>query len=282
MIPGPIPGDSVLTQLRNKSSTSPNGLDTLARKKSCGTFSIMTESVGDKKPKPKNPKGNDIRDFYNKMTPEERKAFYIQAEEKRRLRRERNTKVLNEARQKAKDILPELLAQELLMSNDQDYTPRGETLEKLRGLLDAGLTMEEMRKKHFHSMSDAGWEKLTKFLFKHHIHHAEDLGLDIITVRNRHRQILKTRIREIERDLKLLRKQEKIPPLGLRQMKAEAEAELMKLEMDVAKNLHGIGVVGDKAKAASIHVHLSTPRPSQKDITPAKASLADLVSGSSD
>lgn len=230
-------------------------------------------------------KTNNIGDWYNNLTESEKANFHAVRKEKKKATEDRKRKLLEEARAKATELLPEILANDLLLAENDNYTPLPRTIEKLKDLLNSGMTIESMRKK-FNGVSDKSWEKITRFIFKNQVHHVEDIGLDIITVKKRALDMLGRRIKTLKREIRNAKKpdkdggKKKQAPVSLLNLLANAEDEYMKIELDVAKVLHGIGAVGEKSKAASIHVHLATPRPQptpQKDVTP-KKSLAEMMS----
>ncbi len=229
-----------------------------------------------------------IGNFFKKMTPEEKKVWYAEQAEKRKATYAEKRETIRKAREKAKDLLPEILANDMLMSENDNYHPRQETLDKLRSLIDSGLTMEQMRTQYFKGMTDKGWEKMTKFLFKSHHVNAETLGLDIMTVKVQLMKTLKARVRNYKAEIREYKKankgQKKFVPLTLLNMLAAAEDELFRVEMDYAKAVTHLGVVGDKSKSPSIIIHTTVPRPvapsnEPKDVTPPKQKLSDILSG---
>ncbi len=236
--------------------------------------------------KPKK-KPNMIGNFFKKMTEEEKKVWYKEQGEKRKKTYALQAETLRNAREKAKELLPEILAQDMLMSEQDNYQPRQETLDKLRGLINAGLTTDEMRTRYFKGMTDKGWEKITKFLFKSHHVNAETIGLDITSVKLQLIKTLKTRVRTYKAEIREYKKankssKKKFVPLSLMDMLARAEDELFRVEMDFAKAMTHLGVVGDKSKSPSIIIHTTVPRPAApsnepRDVTPPKQRLSDIL-----
>ena len=227
---------------------------------------------------------NNIGKFWD-CTPEERRAkidaITAKANETRRLKKQ----AMAEAKIKAQELLPELIAQDILRTETDNYTPRQETIDKLKSLQDSGLSFDQIRKKYFAQISDSGWHKLTKFVFKSQIEQPEDLGLDLIGAKKKHLGMLDRRVKMLKKELKQYKKAKKEgkPILGganeLMKMLAIAEDKFMEMEMDFAKTLHSIGAVGSKVKSASIHIHSSIPRPAAEnaiDVTE-KVSLNDLL-----
>lgn len=227
---------------------------------------------------------NNIGKFWD-CSPEDKKkkidAIVAKAKETKRKKRE----AIAAARIKAQELLPELMAQDILKAETDNYTPSQGTIDKLKSLQDSGLNFEQIRKKYFSQVSDSGWHKLTKFVFKSQIEQPEDLGLDLISAKKKHLGMLDRRVKMLKKELKQLRKAKKegksllTSTNELMKMLAVAEDKFMEMEMDFAKTLHSIGAVGSKVKSASIHIHSSIPRPASDnsiDITP-KVNLNDLL-----
>lgn len=249
----------------------------------------MPKSPANKEAPKEKKKPNRIGEYFKNMSPEEKKAWYAEQAEKRKKTLAAKAEAMRTAREKAKAMLPELLAQDMLMAEQDNYHPRQETLDKLRGLINSGLTMEQMRSQYFKGMTDKGWEKLTKFLFKSHHVNAETIGLDILSVKQQLMKTLKARVKSYKREIKTYREENKgkkgrsrFVPISLMNMLAQAEDELFRVEMDYAKAVQHLGVVGDKSKTPSVVIHTTVPRPAPvsqepKDVTPAKQRLSDIL-----
>ena len=243
------------------------------------------ENDGEVKKKNNNP--NNIGKFINSIPASEKEAHYARVTAKAKETKARKKQIIIEAKKAAQKLLPELIAQDLLRAEGENYTPRKETIDKLKALQDAGLTFDEMRKRHFSAISDTGWHKLTKFAFKSLIEQPEDLGLDLVSAKKKHLKMLKRRCSMLRKEIKEWKKEQKKSdskkigvPHALLSSLATAEDKFMELEMDFAKTLHSIGAVGSKVKSASINIFTSIPRPKDEesiDVTPKKITLDDLI-----
>ncbi len=241
----------------------------------------MGEEKKDKKDTPL------FKNYYNGMTPEEvlesRRANVRKAVETKK----KKWAAIQEARKQAVDLVPRLLAEEMLLLDNDNYTPRPETLEKVRKLLDAPtMTLEKLRRDYFRSMSEKGWEKLTRFLFKDHVSGEADLGLQILEQRNDEIVRMERRIRMITKEIKIAKKAAKakgLParaPTGLLDLLIQVERDLRDYKADVNKNIYKVNLESNKAKGStSVHIHTTIPRPEAKDVTPKKQNLTELLNG---
>lgn len=223
----------------------------------------------------------------NSLTPEQREAHYKRLAQAGTAKRMEKVALLEEAKRKSYDLLPELIAQQYLLADKDDYKPTNEMLGQIRDLMNKGLSVEKMRQGAFRALSDKSWQKLTKFLFKDHVSQSEDLGLELLNKKHAAIETLKKRVRMIRKEIKQYKKTTDkvtgkslfVPPALLKVL-GETEDKLMSLEFETANTLHNIGAVGEKAKAASITIITNTPRPRSEeaiDITPKTESLAELV-----
>lgn len=220
------------------------------------------------------------------MSPEERKAFFERILEKRKATMAARKAKESELRVKAEEMAPIILAQEIIREGNENQRPPQAVIEKLKGLLSEGMTLDEMRKKIFPNSGEKAWNNLTKWLFQDHAPNAEALGLDILSVRRRAMRNTKAYLREIRREIKITKdeakkKGKRYEILGLLDRKRQAEKDLANMELDIAKVLHTVGAVGSKAKGGGggVTLNFSIPRPPNvsKDVTPKKVSLADIV-----
>lgn len=225
------------------------------------------------------------------MTPEQMAEWQKKIVEKGNVTRAKKRKAILAAKEAAVSLLPEIIAADLLLAEGENYTPRQSTIDKLKSILkdNPKLTIEEMRKKYFFGMSDRGWDKLTRALFKSHMSHVEALGLEILQVKKDAIRVLEKRIRMINKELRSEKKYQKEKGLQVRistaklELLIDCEKELLKVKLDVSKTLSSTGAVGEKNKGSnSIHIHTTIPRPPSldvvKDVTPAKVSLDELIS----
>lgn len=234
---------------------------------------------------------SNIGKFRASMTPEQMAEWQKKIVEKGNATRAKKRETVLAAKEKAKSLLPELIAADLLLAEGENYTPRQSTIDKIKSILkdNPKLTMEDMRKRYFSAMSDRGWEKLTKALFKSHLSHVEDLGLEILQVKKDAIRVLEKRIRMLNKEIKNARKYQKANNLQIRapssvlEFLVDCEKELLKIKLDVSKAIHSVGAVGEKNKTSgAIHIHTTIPRPTEqaavRDITPTKVSLDELIS----
>jgi hypothetical protein len=214
------------------------------------------------------PKKNKKTPFFATLSAEEKKAFYERNKELRLQKKENKSVVLEEARHKAEKMLPELIALDMLRTQMPDYVPRQETIAAVRHIMsNGGYTMERLRTEHFPNLSDEQWSNFTKYLFKSHVAHAEQLGLDILTVKKKTISILQARLEKLEVELKKAKKDNPKIVGTVLKLITETESRMLEIETDVAKTLYSVGVVGEKQASQVLHVHTSIPRPSPKDVT---------------
>ena len=210
--------------------------------------------------------------FLNGKTEEEIKAWHKAAGEKRKAIWAEKKAKQKEIEAKAEDLAPRLLAEQIIQeaSDKENWTPTQKTINDFKFFAKQNITMEELRVKHFSSMTDDMWHALLKFAFKSQIANPEDLGADILKSKQKGRNDLVKQQREINKQIKAYKeeKKTKIIPAYLLQMKMDLTREIVKQEQDLAKTLHQIGAVGEKSKAPSLHIHVKTPRPEKliKDV----------------
>lgn len=227
-------------------------------------------------------KRSNITAFYANMTAEEKAAHYEKVKQATRERHARKRQALLEATEEAKTLLPQILAHKIIEeTHGPEFNPSLETIERLRMMLEQGLSVKEMRTKFFKEVPQATWEKMTRFMFKDEVAHAEDLGMNLSNARRSYIKTLEKRIKTLRKEIKLYKKEKK-PITSLLSQLHSAEDRKFTLEMEFNENLHKLGIVGDKAKAASINIHMNVPRPKAEsaiDVTPKenKSSLNDLL-----
>jgi hypothetical protein len=225
--------------------------------------------------------------FFDKMTEEEKIQWRKDSLRKAQETRDKKKALEAERRKKAEELIPHLLAEDLLMIENESYTPRESTLNKVRELLtDPKLTFEELKRKYFSNMSQKGWEKLTKFLFAHQVSNIEDLGNQILQSRYRAIEAIKKDIRTVKREIKMSRElsfeknKKKMANPKLLEMKFDLEKRLMEYQLDVDKTLHTVKFANEKKSGAlSLHIHNQIPRPQPKDVTPTKVVLSEVLNG---
>lgn len=211
-------------------------------------------------------KKSKIEQYWASLTPEEAKAKRIAQVEKRRQNLAEKQERMKRVYAEAEKLMPEIVANDLLLADNKNFIPKKETIDKFRRVLESGyFTLDEIRTKHFGFMSDEGWHRVMKFVFKSHISQIEDVGLEVFRAKQQSVKAVKTRIRQLKAALKASGVREDPKKLKLNLALAdrlyEAQKDLIKINMDWAKNLSSIGAVGEKSKAAAIHLHMNTPRP---------------------
>lgn len=227
--------------------------------------------------------------FFSKMTVEERKAWHEQANVKRRAAAAKRKKAKEDLRQRATAMLPQLLAEEMLLLEKDNYSPTNHILEKVRGLLDdPKMTLEKLRRTHFREMTEKGWGRLMQFLFKDQVASEADLGNQLMEQRKEELFRLDEHIAFLEKEIKLVKKSKKkagqVPtvPFGLLQIYTKAKEERRNYRLDVSKNIFDTNLKTKNQKAsASIHIHTTVPRPDReiKTVEIPVQKLDDLVNG---
>lgn len=248
---------------------------------------LLVEKIEDKIKRPKAKhvwdKGESpVVKWRKALSPEDKKKFYEGIQKKSAEARAKKKQERAEATEKAKEMLPEIIAQQMLLEDNPEYKPSSDMIGKLRTLMDKGYTVEQMRQGAFRQLSDKSWQKLLKFLFKDHIAQVEDVGLELITKKKQMVSMLKKRVRIIKKELRAYKAEKKFVPPALLKVLGETEDKLMEIELDMANTLHKIGAVGEKSKAASINIYTSTPRPRKPedeaiDVTPKVQTLDGLI-----
>lgn len=229
--------------------------------------------------------------FFNKMTVEEIAEWRAKAQAKGKASHAKRKEERLAQIQKAKELVPHLLAVDMVSMEDDKYIPPNDVLERVRRLLEKPeVTLETLRRDHFRNMSERGWQKLTSFLFKDHISNESDLGLQILETRKKRLGELGKIVKGIEKEIRLHKKAKRkegktaTVPFGLLELRITAQKNLMDYEAEVNRTLfkQNLDTKNNKASTA-IHIHTQIPRPSKeeaKDITPPKVqSLAELVDG---
>ena len=213
----------------------------------------------------------NIGDWYKNLTPAEQKAHIDKLQAKRRSSLEEKRKLKMSAEEKARELLPELIAKDMIRA--ADWKPSDEMLQKLRGLVEKGYSIDDMRNGPFRNLDDKSWQSIVKHMFKDQVGQIEALGVSLLQSRKEALARCKKRARAIRKEMKFFKKTNKpIPPKYFTEL-ASAEDKLHAIEVELMKTLHHVEAVGEKSKAASITVNLNTsrPRPSSEgaiDITP--------------
>lgn len=241
----------------------------------------MGQEVKEEKKRP-----NNIGKYLATLTDEERAALKKKAQTNMIASRKRRREAIAAAKIKAEAMLPEVLAQDLLLLDNDQYTPRPEVLSKIKDLMDSGLSMEQLRKKHFSSMSEKGWDRLTKHLFKGYVATREDLGVRLAQSQEKHLKALEKHIKMIRKEIKIAKKFSKEKygnvkaPVSLIEQLSMALKEYREYDMAWSKTVTQVAMDTGKTKtSASIHIHTSIPRPKpvEKEIEAKATRLDDLI-----
>jgi hypothetical protein len=220
-------------------------------------------------PKPVKKESPINKYFLDKMTPEERIAWRKRAGEKRSQLKAKQKADKEALMQEARALVPSLIAQEL-MAEDMDnpqWVPKQDMIDKIKVLMAKGLTIEEMRAKHFRGIKDENWHRIAKFVLKSTVANPEDMGLELRSSYEMSVRMLRSRLREIEAQIRIYKKEKgvKLIPAYLLTMKHEAENRFLAITESVSKTMHQVEAVGEKSKAPVLHVHVGTPRPKQEE-----------------
>jgi predicted DNA-binding protein YlxM (UPF0122 family) len=212
-------------------------------------------------------RGNINDDFISKMTPEECKAWRARAAKKRSDTWKAKHQEQKDLLEKAKSLLPEVLAYDLAHEEmgKENYVPKQEVIDKLKVMLSKNLTIEQVRSRYFPQIKDDAWHKLMKFVFKSQVSQSEDLGAQIVKVKTEAIKRIKQRLRMYKKEIKVYKaeKNTRLTPVSLLTLVKDSENELMAIELDVSTTLFRVGAVGEKSKSPSLHLHVTTPRPTK-------------------
>ncbi len=226
----------------------------------------LTDLMKEIKPK----RRNLIGEFFKNKTPEEITEHHRQAGLKRKAIWERKRKEKADMLVKAKELMPSILAYDLLSEevNKENWIPSQEMIDKVKVLFKQDMPLETLRSKYFTKVSDKTWHQLMKFCFKSQVHGSEDLGAELMRVKQRTCNSIKKQIREYKKQIKIYceEKKTKVIPAYLLNLKRDAESELMRTEREVAETLFKVGAVGEKSKSPSFIVNMKLPRPQEKEV----------------
>lgn len=207
-------------------------------------------------------KQKNIGDWLKSLTEEQRQAHYAKMQEKRREYVANKRKLKMSAEEKAREMLPELLARDMIAEKTGEFRPSEETLMKLRDLISKGYTVEQMRSGPFRGLEQKVWDSIIKHLFKNHVGQIEDLGITLIQSRKLAMSRLQKRARMIRKEMKEWKKSGKRVPPKLFSELGACEDKIHSIEVELTKTLYQVEAVGEKAKAPSITLNFGTPRPS--------------------
>lgn len=203
--------------------------------------------------------------FLSKMTPEEVKEWRANSKKKQKetLEKKKQERLALEA--EARSLIPEILATNMIadISDDKDWIPKQETIDRFKSLLGKNLTTEKIRSRYFKTINDETWHKLMKYVFKSQVSQSEDLGAELMRSRDAQVKSLKRAIADVKKQKKIYTQEtgKKLIPAYLMQMENDLRKELVTLQVDISKTLYQIQAVGEKSRSPSLHLHIKTPRP---------------------
>ncbi len=231
--------------------------------------SITMDELIAGKPVVEKPRSKIQQYFFDGKTPEEIKAWQKAAGRKRSETLKAKFAAKRALIEQARDLVPEVIAHDLMAEEIQkeNWTPKQETIDKLKLLINKGLTVEEMRTKYFTGIKDDTWRRMMKFVFKSHTPDPESLGLRLELALEQSRLQILAQLKEIEQQIRLHKREKntKLIPNWLLVMKQEREDKLLEVMQSVAKTLNEINAVGEKSKNPSVHIHVATPRPKKPE-----------------
>lgn len=203
-------------------------------------------------------KQTGIGKWFHNLTAEERAAHHIKLQEGRKKAQDARRKLKQTAHEKALELLPEILAKEMIA--EKEYQPTQEVVTQLKELISKGYSTEQMRSGPFKNLPEKTWSSLVKHLFKSQVGQIEDLGVLLLQARKDARRRLEKRGRMIRKEMKEWKKKGRIPPKLFSEL-GSVENELHKIEIEMTKTMHQVEAVGEKNKGTAINLHFNTPRP---------------------
>jgi len=226
----------------------------------------LSDLVKESKPK----KESKIHKFFlNNLTEEQKLEHYKKSAIKRKETYKKKHAAQEELRERARTLLPELVAAEILADEvkDANWIPKQDTIDKLKSLMTKNMTTDQMRAKYFKNIKDDTWHKLMKFAFRSSVTHVEDIGNAVFQARETNHKRLEKSLKEIEQQIRYYKKEKgtKIIPAYLLDSKHKLIMRIAELSNDYATVLHKTGVVGEKGKSPTLHLHMTTPRPGKKE-----------------
>jgi len=214
-------------------------------------------------------KKSPIEIWRDSLTDEQKEAHKIKLSHARTAaaKKVRETKI--EVEKKAQALLPVMFAEQLKSQIDgRDFSPNQETIQRLRFLMDRGMTIKEMRGKYFSDIEQAIWDKILKFLFRDQVANTEELALSILNSQQKLLKDMERQLKSVKREVRGYKKRKDSIPMLVLGMELKLSEKIYALKVNVSEAMLNLGVVGEKQKNASINIHMSVPRPEKivKDI----------------
>ena len=207
---------------------------------------------------------SNLMKWRESLTPEQREALAQKTAEARSRKAKEKREKLEAAKRAAEALLPHVLAEQ--MKNEiegKDFKPSPETINRLRALVDKGLTLKQLKDDYFKDVDNVVWQKIVRFLFQDQVANAEDLALRLIESQKRLLKELGKQLKDIKKQKREQMKQKK-DISGLSRLQLQLTEKIFQLQVNVNEAMLNLGVVGEKQKAASINIHMSVPRPEKK------------------
>jgi hypothetical protein len=165
------------------------------------TQEIEKELNGDQEP----PKRSKIHEYFlNKLTPEELAEHQRKVAEKRRATWAAKKEQQEQIKQQAMALVPSVLAHDIAQKEleSENFIPTQDMIDKMKLLLKKDITIEELRKRYFRTVSDNTWHKIIKYVFKSQVMQIEDVGADILSAKRNAIELLRKRIKEYKKEIK--------------------------------------------------------------------------------
>jgi hypothetical protein len=207
-----------------------------------------------------------IEIYRNSMTPEQYEQYKLKAAEGRRRAAERRRKQKEEILAKAQALVPNLLAEEIKNQiTGRDFKPSIEVTEKLRALVDQGVTLKEMRSKYFREIDQSVWDKIVKYIFRDQVVNAEDLAIRLLQSQQTYLKALRKQLKGVAKEKRICKKEKRQVSPNLMRLELSLSERIFQLESDISTAMLNLGVVGDKQKAGIVNIHMNIPRPVKQE-----------------
>lgn len=209
-----------------------------------------------------------IGEWLNALTPEEKKEHYASIARKRKAYAADRKELKN----KAKEIVPQLLAQRMIERIDKEAQLPQELVNTIRDMVEkTNMAPDEVIKKILPYASLETIENLERKLFKARVSSTEVVSNRVEHTRIQQLKTLKLRRRRAKQQIKYWKKEnkdKKVIPQYLMNALERAEDAVMELEIQVGSFHKEMGVVGEEKKGSQVvHIHTSIPRPEPKTVT---------------
>lgn len=223
-------------------------------------------------------KQSPIEKWYNSLDEDQKAAHQAKLAKARKEKAEIRKEMKAKAQKEAEEMVPMMLAEQIKNEIDgRNFKPSVETLEKLRSIVDKGMTVKEIRKKYFAGIEPTVWDKIVKMLFRDQVANAEQLGIQVLNSQQAHMKVLEKQLRSLKSEKRRLKKEKQTIPPAMFSMENKLSEQIFQLQIDVNQAMLSLGVVGEKQKAGGVNVNVNfaRPAPAEKevvvDVSPAEA-----------